>query len=316
MRILVIGGTRFIGIYLTQQLVEAGHEVVLLNRGNHPSPVEGLETIVCDRTNPSALKSALQPFLKGQTFDAIYDNNGRELAHTQPLVDLFQDKIQHYIYVSSAGVYAKSDQMPHQEGDPVDPNSRHKGKHHTEDYLKSSGIPFTAIRPVYIYGPQNYNPLEQWFFDRIVRDRPIPIPGSGMALTHLGHCEDLATAMVSVLGNAKATGQIYNISGDKAVTFDGLARACAIATGKDPKAIDIIHYDPTKFDFGKKKAFPMRVQHFFTDISKAKADLNWQPKFSLVDGLKDSYENDYLATGKDKLDIDFSLDQQILNKFS
>lgn len=48
MRILVIGGTRFIGVYLTRQLAAAGHDVVLLNRGNHPAPVEGLETIVCD----------------------------------------------------------------------------------------------------------------------------------------------------------------------------------------------------------------------------------------------------------------------------
>ena len=312
MRILVIGGTRFIGVYLTRQLVEAGHEVVLLNRGNHPAPVEGVETIVCDRTNPSALKSALQSYAEGQTFDAIYDNNGRELAHTQPLVDLFKGQLQHYIYVSSAGVYAKSDQMPHIEGDPVDPNSRHKGKHHTEDYLKSSGIPFTAIRPVYIYGPQNYNPLEAWFFDRIVRDRPIPIPGSGMALTHLGHCQDLAAAMVSVLGNAQAIGQIYNISGDKAVTFDGLAKACAIAVGKDPNSIKIVHYDPEDFDFGKKKAFPMRVQHFFTDISKAKADLDWTPQFNLIEGLKDAFQTDYLVNDLDKTEVDFSLDQQIL----
>ena len=312
MRILVIGGTRFIGVYLTRQLVEAGHEVVLLNRGNHPSPVAELETIVCDRTDPDALKSALS----NRTFDAIYDNNGRELAHTQPLVELFKDKIQHYVYVSSAGVYAKSDQMPHVEGDPVDPNSRHKGKHHTEDYLHSSGIPFTSIRPVYIYGPQNYNPLEQWFFDRIVRDRPIPIPGSGMALTQLGHCQDLAAAMVSVLGNAQAIGQIYNISGEKAVTFDGLARACAIATGKSPNDIQIVHYNPSQFDFGKRKAFPMRVQHFFTDISKAKTELDWQPQFDLVSGLTDSYKNDYLADKKNKTDIDFSLDEQIVSTLS
>ncbi|MEM9088874.1 MAG: NAD-dependent epimerase/dehydratase family protein, partial [Cyanobacteria bacterium P01_F01_bin.53] len=251
-------------------------------------------------------------FQGDQSFDAIFDNNGRELAHTQPLADMYKDKLQHYVYVSSAGVYAKSDQMPHAEGDAVDPNSRHKGKFHTEDYLTEQGVPFTAIRPVYIYGPQNYNPLEKWFFDRLTRDQPIPIPGSGMALTHLGHCQDLATAMVAVLGNAKAIGQIYNISGDKAVTFDGLAKACAIATGKDPNAIQIVHYEPANFDFGKKKAFPMRVQHFFTDISKAKADLNWQPTFSLVDGLKDSYENDYLANAKHKADIDLSLDQQIL----
>ncbi len=308
----MIGGTRFVGVYLTKQLVSQGHEVVLLNRGNHPAPVAGLETVVCDRTDPAALKSALSD----QSFDAIFDNNGRELAHTQPLVELFKGKLQHFIYVSSAGVYAKSDQMPHKEGDPVDPNSRHKGKFHTEDHLKAQGVPFTAVRPVYIYGPQNYNPLEEWFFDRIVRDQPIPIPGNGMALTQLGHCQDLAAAMVAVLGNDQAIGQIYNISGDKAVTFDGLARACAIAIGKDPNAINIVHYDPAKFDFGKKKAFPMRVQHFFTDISKAKAELNWQTKFDLIEGLKDSYENDYLATGKGNAEVDFSLDQQIIASLS
>ena len=309
MRVLVIGGTRFIGVYLTKQLVKQGHDVVLLNRGNHPAPVDGLKTVVCDRTNPEALKAALSD----KAFDAIFDNNGRELTHTKPLADLFKGKLKHFVYVSSAGVYAKSDQMPHVEGDPVDPNSRHKGKFHTEDYLREQGVPFTAIRPVYIYGPQNYNPLEKWFFDRLVRDRPIPIPGSGMALTHLGHCQDLAAAMVSVLGNDKAVGEIYNISGDKAVTFDGLARACAIAMDKDPNAVEIVHYDPKDFDFGKKKAFPMRVQHFFTDISKAKTDLDWQPQFSLIDGLKDSYRNDYLANGQEKKEIDFSLDDQILS---
>ncbi|EDX85108.1 3-beta hydroxysteroid dehydrogenase/isomerase family [Synechococcus sp. PCC 7335] len=309
MRVLVIGGTRFIGVYLTRQLVKQGHAVTLLNRGNHPAPVDEVETIVCDRTDPEALKQALSD----QSFDAIFDNNGRELAHTKPLADLFKGKLKHLVYVSSAGVYAKSDQMPHVEGDRVDPNSRHKGKFHTEDYLREQGIPFTAIRPVYIYGPQNYNPLEKWFFDRLVRDRPIPIPGSGMALTHLGHCQDLAAAMVSVLGNDNAVGEIYNISGDKAVTFDGLARACAIAMEKDPDAVKIVHYNPKDFDFGKKKAFPMRVQHFFTDISKAKAELDWQPQFSLIDGLKDSYENDYLANNLHKAEIDFSLDDQILS---
>lgn len=54
--------------------------------------------------------------------------------------------------MSSAGVYAKSDVMPHVEGDEVDHSCRHKGKLNTEDYLRESGIPYTAIRPTYIYG--------------------------------------------------------------------------------------------------------------------------------------------------------------------
>ena len=308
MRILVMGGTRFIGVYLTKQLVAQGHEVVLFNRGKKPAPVAGLQTIVGDRTDADTLKSKLA----GESFDAIFDNNGRELSDTQPLVELFGDQVKHFVYVSSAGVYLKSDQMPHIEGDAVDPNSRHRGKFETEAYLQAQGVPFTSVRPVYIYGPQNYNPLEAWFFDRIVRGRPVPIPGNGMHLTQLGHVQDLAEAMVAVLGNDTAIGQIYNISGEKAVTFDGLARACAEAAGKDPADLKIVHYDLKAFDFGKAKAFPMRVQHFFTAIDKAQAELGWAPKFDLVDGLKDSFQHDYLATGQDKTEVDFSLDDQIL----
>ncbi len=308
MRILIMGGTRFIGVYLTKILVEKGHEVVLFNRGKKPAPVEGVQQIHGDRTDPEQIKAKLAH----ESFDAIFDNNGRELSDTQPLAEIFQGKVKHFVYVSSAGVYLKSDQMPHVEGDAVDPKSRHKGKFETESYLEKQGLPFTSIRPVYIYGPQNYNPLEAWFFDRIMRDRPIPIPGNGMHITQLGHCQDLANAMAAVLGNSQAIGQIYNISGDRYVTFDGLARACAAAAGKSPDSIQIVHYDPKQFDFGKQKAFPMRVQHFFTDIHKAKQELNWQPEFDLVSGLRDSWEKDYLAKGQDKVEIDFSLDDQIL----
>ncbi|MBD0335298.1 MAG: NAD-dependent epimerase/dehydratase family protein [Cyanobacteria bacterium Co-bin13] len=308
MRILVMGGTRFIGVYLTRLLVEQGHEVVLFNRGNKPAPVAGVQQIQGDRRDAAGLKEKLS----GESFDAIFDNNGRELSDTQPLIEIFSGKLQHFVYVSSAGVYLKSDQMPHIEGDAVDPNSRHKGKFETETYLVDQGVPFTSIRPVYIYGPQNYNDLEAWFFDRIVRDRPVPVPGNGLPLTQLGHVQDLAAAMAAVLGNDKAIGQIYNISGTKAVTFDGLARACAEAAGKSPSDLKIVHYDPKQFDFGKRKAFPMRVQHFFTAIDKAKAELNWQPQFDLVSGLKDSFEQDYLATGRDRAEVDFSTDEEIL----
>ncbi|HEY9617490.1 MAG TPA: NAD-dependent epimerase/dehydratase family protein [Microcoleaceae cyanobacterium] len=308
MRILIMGGTRFIGVYLTKLLVQQGHEVVLFNRGNKPAPIEGIQQIHGDRSNADELKAKLS----GQYFDAIFDNNGRELSDTRPLVEAFWGRVEHFIYMSSAGVYLKSDQMPHIEGDAIDPKSRHKGKHDTEAYLTEHDLPFTAIRPTYIYGPQNYNDLEAWFFDRIVRDRPIPIPGNGLHFTQFGHVQDLAQAMTQVLGNAKAQGQIYNVSGDRYVTFDGLARACAQAAGKDPTSLKIVHYDPKQFDFGKRKAFPLRTQHFFASIQKAMHDLHWQPAYDLVSGLQDSFQNDYLVSGRDKAEIDFSTDDAIL----
>lgn len=308
MRILIMGGTRFIGVYLTRILVEKGHEVVLFNRGNKPVPVAGVQQIHGDRTQAEDLKTKLA----GQSFDAIFDNNGRELSDTQPLAELFQGKVQHFVYMSSAGVYLKSDQMPHVEGDPVDPKSRHKGKHETEAYLAAQDLPFTSIRPVYIYGPQNYNDLEAWFFDRIVRDRPVPIPAHGQHLTQWGHVQDLAQAMAQVLGNSAAIGQIYNVSGDRFVSFDGLARACATAAGKSAADLNLVHFDPKQFDFGKRKAFPMRTQHFFASVQKAQVELNWEPQYDLTSGLKDSFQTDYLASGRNQSEVDFSVDDEIL----
>ena len=308
MRILIMGGTRFIGVYLTKILVEQGHEVVLFNRGKKPAPVEGIQQIHGDRTDAAQIKEKLS----SENFDAIFDNNGRELSDTQPLADIFKGRVKHFVYMSSAGVYLKTDQLPHIEGDAIDPKSRHKGKHETEAYLQEQGLPFTSIRPTYIYGPQNYNDVEAWFFDRIVHERPILIPGNGLHITQLGHCKDLANAMAAVLGNEKAIAQIYNISGEHYITFDGLARACAMAAGKSPDAVRLLHYDPKKFNFGKRKSFPLRVQHFFASVNKAMNELNWKPEYDLVSGLKDSFQNDYLASGRDKSEVDFSLDDEIL----
>jgi UDP-glucose 4-epimerase len=63
---------------------------------------------------------------------------GRESADTEPLVDLFGRQVEHFIYMSSAGVYKKSLTMPHMEVDAVDPKSRHKGKLETEAMLRGT----------------------------------------------------------------------------------------------------------------------------------------------------------------------------------
>jgi nucleoside-diphosphate-sugar epimerase len=252
----------------------------------------------------------LKEKLKGTNFNIVYDINGREGKEVEPILESLPG-LEQYIFCSSAGVYLKSDQLPHFEVDAVDPKSRHKGKLDTETLLQSKGVAWTSIRPVYIYGPLNYNPVEEWFFQRLKEGRPIPVPNSGMQITQLGHVKDLARAFVKVLKNEKAYNQIYNISGAKYVTFDGIAKACAKAGGfPEPQ---LVHYNPKDFDFGKKKAFPLRDQHFFTSVEKAEKELDFTPEFGLVEGLTDSYNLDF-GRGTFRKAADFSTDDMILEK--
>jgi nucleoside-diphosphate-sugar epimerase len=319
--ILMLGGTRFIGAYLARQLIEDGNDVTLLTRGKAPITSQipddtdasyaeykkAVKHAKADRKDTDAVKEAVA----GKNFDVVYDMNGREASDTEPILAAVGD-VEQYIFCSSAGVYLKSDQMPHMETDATDPNSRHKGKLNTEDLLQSRGLNWTSVRPVYIYGPLNYNPVEEWFFQRLAEGRPIPIPNSGQQVTQLGHVKDLAVAFKMMLGNDKARGQIYNISGERYVTFDGIAKACAKAGGfPEP---ELVHFNPKDFDFPKgSKAFPMRDQHFFASIHKAQQELGWSPEFSLVDGLRDSYEKDF-GRGTYRKEADFTTDDLILAK--
>ncbi|XP_068662519.1 chloroplast stem-loop binding protein of 41 kDa b, chloroplastic [Aristolochia californica] len=317
-KILIMGGTRFIGVFLSRLLVKEGHQVTLFTRGKTPVTQQLPGESDQDYTDFSSkilhLKGDRKDFefvkssLSAEGFDVVYDINGREAEEVTPILDALP-KLEQFIYCSSAGVYLKSDLLPHFETDAVDPKSRHKGKLETESLLNSKGVNWTSIRPVYIYGPLNYNPVEEWFFHRLKAGRPIPIPNSGIQISQLGHVKDLARAFVAVLGNEKASRQVYNISGEKYVTFDGLARACAKAAGfPEP---EIFHYNPKVFDFGKKKAFPFRDQHFFASIEKAKSELGWKPEFGLVEGLADSYNLDF-GRGTYREEADFSTDDIIL----
>ena len=67
--------------------------------------------------------------------------------------------------------------------------------------------------------------------------------------------KDLASAFVKVLGNERAAKQVYNISGERYVTFDGIAKACAIAM--DAPEPQLVHFNAKDFDFGKKKVPPI-----------------------------------------------------------
>jgi nucleoside-diphosphate-sugar epimerase len=287
MDILVMGGTRFVGKPLVERLLAAGHALTLFTRGNKPAPA-GVEHLVGDRSTAEGL----QP-LDGRRFDVIVDSSGRSLDDSRAVVERTGAPSHRFVYVSSAGVYADSELWPLDEDSPTDPASRHAGKAETEDWLRSQGIPFTSFRPTYIVGPGNYNPVESWFFDRIVHGRPVPLPGDGSTITQLGHVSDLAAAMARCIEVDAAANRIYNCSGRQGVTFRGLVHAAARAAGMDPAAVEIRSFDPAGLDKKARKAFPLRLAHFLTDITRVRRELAWEPEFDLEATLVDSYAHDY-----------------------
>ena len=287
MKILVMGGTRFVGRPLVARLQAQGHALTLFTRGKNPVPA-GVEHLRGDRSSDEGL-SALQ----GRSFDVIVDSSGRKQEDSSRVVDITGAPSHRFVYVSSAGVYADSDQWPLDESSPTDPQSRHAGKADTEAWLRREGIAFTSFRPTYIYGPGNYNPVERWFFDRIVHNRPIPLPGDGSTITQLGHVEDLAEAMARCIEVDAAANRIYNCSGKQGITFKGLIRAAAVACDRDPDSLELRSFNPSDLDPKARKAFPLRLNHFLTDITRVERELAWQPSFDLAKGLADSYTNDY-----------------------
>ena len=287
MKILVMGGTRFVGKPLVARLQAQGHALTLFTRGKNAVPA-GVEHLCGDRSSEDGL-SALQ----GRSFDVIIDSSGRKQEDSSRVVAITGPPSHRFVYVSSAGVYADSEQWPLDESSPTDPQSRHAGKADTEAWLRHEGIAFTSFRPTYIYGPGNYNPVERWFFDRIVHNRPIPLPGDGSTITQLGHVEDLAEAMARCIEVDAAANRIYNCSGKQGITFKGLIRAAAVACDRDPDSLELRSFNPSDLDPKARKAFPLRLNHFLTDITRVERELAWQPSFDLAKGLADSYTNDY-----------------------
>jgi nucleoside-diphosphate-sugar epimerase len=297
MRILVMGGTRFVGKPLVALLQAAGHELSLFTRGRQPLP-EGVEHLLGDRGDDSGLAA-----LEGRSFEVIIDSSGRSLEDSRRVIERTGAPSHRF-------VYADSELWPLDEDSPTDPASRHAGKAEAEAWLRAEGIPFTSFRPTYIVGPGNYNPVESWFFDRIVHGRPVPLPGDGSTITQLGHVADLAAAMARCIEVETATNRIYNCSGRQGVTFLGLVHAAARAAGRDPAAVQIRSFDPAGLDKKARKAFPLRLAHFLTDITRVRRELAWEPRFDLEATLVDSYANDYalrMPTG-----ADFSADAALL----
>ena len=138
------------------------------------------------------------------------------------------------------------------------------------------------------------------------------MPDDGQIITQLGHVDDLANAIQISILTEKAKNKIYNCSGNYGITVEGLIKLAYKVCGKTEKDYKIKSFESSFLDPKARKLFPIRLDHFLTDISLIKKDLGWKPKYDLYDGLVDSFENDYKINCY-REEVDFSNDSVLIS---
>ncbi len=325
MGILVIGGTRFVGLRLVRLLAEQGHDVTLLNRGKTQADIpSGIKRLYADRRNPDEVRQALQ----GKDFDVVYDITGYQVGNLESVIDALSRRIGHYIFQSTTGVYAPSELLPVREDfSTVSPVTTSSGlaaygpeKVQCEQLLltmfKESGFPATIFRCPIIYGPENWmDEREGGYFARLLQRRPILIPGNGATLIHLTHVDDLARAHLAVAGQEKAADEVVTIDG----YINTIARVVGIKTRKayvEPHVVRSLNRQVFPFDWER---------NIFFDISKAKNDFSYRPVFDTEEGMRQTYEwwtekrgiqGTKFSPGKLGYDVDLTYEDEVLARYN
>jgi nucleoside-diphosphate-sugar epimerase len=246
MKVLVIGGTLFIGKLLIEELLKGGHDVAVLHRKPKHDFGRRVENLMADRNDPAALKEALS----GRRFEVVFDNvydwdHGTTAEQVEATVRASGDRLTRYIFLSSVAAYG--DGLNHKESDPLAPDYhsipyvRHKAT--TERMLfrmhSQKGLPVVTFRPTFVYGPNNPFYREQFFWDRLRAGRPVIIPGDGHRLMQFVFVTDLVKAMVRAMEEPRAVGESFNAGDPKPVTQTELVEKLAKVANVEPTLVRI-----------------------------------------------------------------------------
>jgi len=242
MKVLVIGGTLFIGRQLVAELLKAGHSVAILHRRSKHNLAKRVENLLADRNDPEAIQRVIGERRFEVVFDNVYDwERGTTAAQVEATALAMGNHLQRYVFMSSVAAYG--DGLNHYEGDPLAPDN------HPEAYVRNkamserallrlhrkNGFPVVTFRPPFVYGPENPFYREAFFWDRMRARRPIIIPGDGTRLMQFVYVKDLVRALLRSIEVDAAVGEAFNIGNPKPLTQVEAVREMARTPGKKPE---------------------------------------------------------------------------------
>jgi 2'-hydroxyisoflavone reductase len=220
LRILILGGTAFLGPHLVRYATERGHHVTIFTRGRRePGLFEasfaGVEHLVGDRSEPDGLAA-----LRGKRWDAVIDTSGQQVSWTRESARMLRASVGRYLYVSSTGVFLPYHTTNIAEDGPIvlsDTPPRETPSYGVMKALSERetraafGNDAIIVRPGYIVGPGDLSDRWTYWPVRIARGGEIPVPGRKTDPVQYIDVRDLTEWMIRLLetgttGTFNATG--------------------------------------------------------------------------------------------------------------
>ena len=244
MKVLFIGGTGIISSACSELALQHGIELFLLNRGNssRPAPL-GAKILQGDIRQPASVSAALGNL----SFDCVVNWVAYTPDQVQNDLDLFTQRTQQYIFISSASAYQKPPAfLPIQESTPLHnpfwQYSRDKAACEAllEVAWQKSGFPYTIVRPSHTYD-RTLLPFHGGYTTvaRMRAGKPVVVHGDGTSLWTLTHHQDFAVGLVGLLGNPHAIGQSFHITSDEWLSWNQINEIIAHAAGAEPRLVHV-----------------------------------------------------------------------------
>jgi nucleoside-diphosphate-sugar epimerase len=279
-RVLVLGGTRFLGPYVVDELLARDHEAAVLSRrrAEHGSPVRHFEG---DASQASTLRQVLRSWRPECLLDMLH--HGPE--HAETVAHSCAGKVERTIHVSCAAVYGPNPVCPVDEDTdvarPDTPSPEVAAQIGADEVVLQAAanheVPAVLIRLPELYGPRDPKCAE-WFFVRRVLDgrTRIALPDSGLHICHRGFAQNMAWGIVQALTARRAPGHVYNLGEEKLYTLAQLARGVARALDHDWELYSVP---------GHLWTTPYAHTSFF-DLRRARTQLRYRDRMIPRDGLE------------------------------
>ncbi|MDP2671623.1 MAG: SDR family NAD(P)-dependent oxidoreductase [bacterium] len=300
MKVVVTGGAGFIGRHVADKLIEAGHEVTIVDNLSRSFP-EGInpkakfvEADIADSEKMSAVLSGQEAVIHLANYIVVPESVERAVEYTEnnivktvKLLEVMrQARVTKIIFSSSATVYGEIKNLPIKETDPIGLSTNPYGatkvamEQMIAAYHHNWGFEATLLRYFNPYGPgENHEPETHAipnFVVKTIKNEPIPLYWKGEQVRDFIYVEDLAVAHV------------------RALELEGM-NTLNVGTGSGEKVIDLVkqifslvgHSVPIT-DLGPRAG---DAQETYASVEMIKKVLGWEAQTSLVEGLQKTIDH-------------------------